>query len=91
MFLSRHEPRLSSVKVSETNEQVDGAYLLLDPNLCFEVPANGDSAATSSRSIIEVGVETALLEARFDTSKRLRRPGAGQWKTSATAGLAAAA
>ena len=75
--LSRRVEAHGIVLVPESNEQMTGSYVMVDPaGRFFDNVAGGYSY---SRSIIEVGVDRALKDVSVDVEKFLSRNGLYDW------------
>lgn len=75
-FCKRHSERPQMIP--EPNDVMQNSYLLLDEGLRFLNCAGGGKVP--SRSILEVGVEAALMEAGFDQDKFEERGGVFEWR-----------
>lgn len=77
-FVVRHKELLPETSiVAESNDLMTGSYLMVDPAGRFY--DNTEGRHTYSRQILEVGVETALQEIRFDRKKFHDRDGIYDW------------
>lgn len=76
LFVGRHISQ--KVLIPEPNEVMQNSYLLLDEGLRFLNCVGGGK--TPSRSILDCGVEEALLEAGFDEERFEERGGVFEWK-----------
>ncbi|KAF8435485.1 radical SAM enzyme [Boletus edulis BED1] len=74
-FLDRHAQQPSLVP--EDNNAMKDSYLLLDEKMRFLDCSN--SGKKPGRSILDVGVETALLDSGFDEKTFLERGGIFEW------------
>lgn len=74
-FCERHEHL--GCFVPESNELMASSYLILDEHSCFL--DKGDGRERTSRSILEVGVQRALEEVRFDREAFVQRGGLYDW------------
>ena len=74
-FCERHEHL--GCFVPESNELMASSYLILDEHSCFL--DKGDGRGRTSRSILEVGVQRALEEVRFDREAFVQRGGLYDW------------
>ena len=78
-FIDRHEGIDSRVKiVPEEVDLIKGSYIMLNP--LGEFYDNNGAAYRYSKSILEVGVRTALEEIDFDWQKFFDRGGKYTWK-----------
>ncbi|KAF8839231.1 radical SAM enzyme [Paxillus ammoniavirescens] len=77
-FLDRHAKQTSLVP--EDNDALKDSYLLIDEGMCFLDCCDGSKKPR--HSVLEVGVETALLESGFDEKTFLARGGRFDWKRS---------
>ena len=71
-FIEVHKNQVSLV--IEENDVMRNSYLLVDENMCFLNCADGGKKPT--KSILEVGVEKALLESGYDEGAFQERGGA---------------
>ncbi|KAG8733653.1 Radical S-adenosyl methionine domain-containing protein 2 [Ceratobasidium sp. 414] len=79
-FLDRHKEQ--ACLVPEDNDAMRDSYLLLDEEMRFlDCSAGGK---TPSRSILDVGVQQALLEAGFDNKMFVQRGGIFDWTREKT-------
>ncbi|KAG9312447.1 hypothetical protein JVU11DRAFT_6831 [Chiua virens] len=74
-FLDRHAQQKSLVP--EDNDAMKDSYLLIDEKMRFLDCSGGGKKP--GRSILEVGVETALLDSGFDEKTFLDRGGIFEW------------
>lgn len=81
-FCDKHQ-HLSSF-VPEPNSLMASSYLILDEYLCFL--DKGTGVEKQSRSILEVGVQTALSEIHWDQEAFRERGGMYEWTKEAVAG-----
>lgn len=79
-FVHRHAAQ--KMLIPEPNEVMQNSYLLLDENLAFLNCAGGGKLP--SRSILDCGVQEALLEAGFDEDRFEERGGVFQWRRDKT-------
>lgn len=88
-FCDRHKQALGATLVKENNDDMRSSYLLLDERMCFLDCSN--KAKVPSRSILDVGVKSALKNSGFDEKTFIKRNGIYQYhKMPQTAGLPAA-
>ncbi|KIL00155.1 hypothetical protein PAXRUDRAFT_30006 [Paxillus rubicundulus Ve08.2h10] len=78
-FLDRHAKQASLVP--EDNDAMKDSYLLIDERMCFLDCRDGGKKP--GRSVLDVGVETALLDSGFDEKTFLDRGGIFDWTRSA--------
>lgn len=77
-FLDRHNHVSKEIKiVAEEIDLIKGSYIMVNPKGQFY--DNSGSAYTYSKSILEVGVQSALAEINFDNAKFLKRGGQYNW------------
>ncbi len=77
-YIDRHQQQLPhQIIVPETNDDMTGSYLMVDPAGRFY--DNVDGAYTYSRPILEVAIENALKDIRFDREKFVIRGGDYDW------------
>jgi len=77
-FVARHREALPGISiVEESNDQMTGSYLMVDPAGRFYDNAKGEH--TYSEEILKVGIESALESIRFDYSKFIDRGGQYEW------------
>lgn len=74
-FVNRHADRQQMIP--EPNDVMQNSYLLLDEKMQFLDCSSG--AKVPGRSILDVGVETALMDAGFDHSMFHERGGVFEW------------
>ncbi|KAH0835549.1 hypothetical protein J3R83DRAFT_9252 [Lanmaoa asiatica] len=78
-FLDRHAQQASLVP--EDNDAMKDSYLLIDERMSFLDCRDGGKKP--GRSILDVGVETALLDSGFDEKTFLDRGGIFEWTRDA--------
>lgn len=66
------------ILVTESNEEMRGSYLMIDPAGRFYDTSTGTNVY--SKSILEVGVNSALSEITFDKTKFIERGGLYDWE-----------
>jgi radical S-adenosyl methionine domain-containing protein 2 len=78
IFIRNHE-KLQDITniIPETNSQIKGSYVMVDPAGRFFDNAKGTH--NYSRQILEVGVETAIQEMNYDLQKFILRGGQYDW------------
>ena len=74
-FCRRHEHL--DCYVPEDNQTMAGSYLLLDEEMCFL--DKGEGEMKKSRSILDVGVKTAMEEVVWDKDSFMKRGGIYDW------------
>lgn len=77
-FVERHSERPQLIP--EPNDMMQNSYLLLDERLRFLDCSGGGKVP--GRSILDVGVDMALLEAGFDHNMFKERGGVFEWRRS---------
>jgi radical S-adenosyl methionine domain-containing protein 2 len=83
LFLDNHKNLHSGiVLVPETNDQMKGSYVMVDPAGRFF--DNSDGKLRYSQPILDVGVQVALSEMRYDAEKFNNRGGIYNWKITTT-------
>ena len=75
-FVSRHSGRKQLIQ--EPNDVMQNSYLLLDEELRFLDCSGGGKVP--GRSILDVGVDTALMDAGFDSNMFNERGGIFEWR-----------
>jgi radical S-adenosyl methionine domain-containing protein 2 len=82
-FVNRHRGKgVDDVLIPEPNDVMQNSYLLLDEELRFLDCSNGGKIP--SKSILEVGVEAALMQAGFDDDAFMKRGGVYEWSRART-------
>jgi radical S-adenosyl methionine domain-containing protein 2 len=76
-FVDRHQPAHQNVLTPEPNNVMQNSYLLLDEELRFLDCSQGGKVP--SESILQVGVEKALLQSGFDADMFEKRGGVYNW------------
>jgi len=73
----RHLEKEGVTLATETNSEMTGSYLMVDPAGRFFDNVNGH--LSYSDSVLDVGVDTAMVEVRFDERVYRARGGAYSW------------
>jgi radical S-adenosyl methionine domain-containing protein 2 len=63
--------------VPESNEMMKDSYLILDENMCFL--DKGDGEETKSESILDIGVQKALAQVKWNQNAFIDRGGLYDW------------
>jgi radical S-adenosyl methionine domain-containing protein 2 len=86
-FCDRH--KLLKCFVPESNEMMQGSYLILDEHMRFLDKGEGEEKA--SESILEVGVRKAMSQVRWERMAFVKRGGFYDWTKASEAGCCSSA
>jgi len=75
-FIENHR-EFSEIMVTETNTEIMGSYVMIDPAGRFF--CNSEGTHNYSQPILEVGVDSAISKMNYDVKKFLNRGGLYNW------------
>lgn len=79
-YVERHKKEHGHILVPEYNDDMRGSYLILDEQMRFIDNTQSETQqATTSPSILDVGVRSALAHSGFNESKFVKRKGVYDW------------